>query len=375
MADTWPKKPQHLILTLDRHFGLFFTWPLVVPGFAWHFGVAKEGWSKNVGVDKWNEDVLADGVPIASLGNKPEMCLVPHWNLYPFPPWHPNLLIPVLILASSSESYIAVGSVVAKKGPIAVSLPFVKVIGNNLACNDPITMPTDVVIMPSSTVVLGFTLGDLIAAMLRYGLKVLIELILQKLTKLVGKGAKSLKKRLGERLGKSGNRFAQWASRKLLPATASKKAIGPFKRRALDWMNKMGINSRYHNPKMGSFDSFFGFRGDKVAGRFGSVFDDVAGRYQKEFGKQVFKHTGIPTNGEQLSDFIFKETGLPVAPTHVAESLGVPTSVNDAYKALEKQLVPTGEGIVNNVADRIGGFIDGRSELLGSTGPSQVTIG
>lgn len=336
MADTWPKKPQHLIITLDRHFGLFMTWPIVVPGYAWHLGFAQEGWSKTLGTNKWNDDVLADGVPIASLGNAPEHCLVPHLNMFPFGPWHPNLLIPILILTSSNESFIAVGSVVAKQGPIAVSLPFVKVLGLNLACNDPVTMPTDIVIMPSSTVVLGFTLGDLIAALLRYGLQLLIDFLMKKLNDAIGKWAKQLKGKLGKKLLGSNNRFGRWAGRILSP-TKVKTPPGRFKRAALDWMGKMGINKTFRNP---------------ATGRFDSVFDRVAGDLLKE------------TRG-----FVNDQFGIPTTPKQVLDKVGVPTSAGDAFGMLKDRFLPPGEGYNPSMYDRVGAFIDGRSEMLYPTLP------
>jgi hypothetical protein len=332
MADTWPKKPQHHIITLDRHLGLFMTWPIVLPGVAWHIGYAQEGWSKTVGENKWNDDVLADGVPIASLGNCPEMCLVPHLNLFPFPPWHPNLLIPILILGSSSKSFIAVGSVVAKQGPIAVSLPFVKVIGMNLACNDPVTMPTDVVIMPSSTVVLGFTLGDLIAALLRYGLQLAIDFVLEWLGKKLGSLADKARARLGKRFASSNNAFGRWMSRTLDPPKALREPPGRFKRAALDWMGDRGINKTYR---------------DLDTGRFRSVFDDVTGKYRDAALDQLHDLTGIPTSMEQ-----------------VVQATGLPANTKDVYGILEDRLVGPDTNLVDAAAGDIGAFIDGRSEML-----------
>ncbi|MFO0553971.1 MAG: hypothetical protein U0271_36665 [Polyangiaceae bacterium] len=339
MADTWPKHPPHLIITLDRHAGLFLVWPIVVPGVAWHLGFAQEGWSKTMGDNKWNDDVLADGMPICSKGNKPEHCLVPHWNLFSFPPWNPNLLIPLLILMSSSNNFIAVGSVVAKKGPIAVSLPFVKVIGTNLACNDPVPMPTDIVIVPSSTVILGFTLGDLVAALLSWAIEALIAYVMSKLTKAFGRIAKNWAGKLGTKLTQrfSGG-LGNWVGTKLL-GFAGKLPPGAMKRAALDWMGRVGMNKTFQAGAPDAADRLINKGLNRLLGEnlptrpFQSVFDAVYGSATK--------------------------AGLG----YVQEATGIPTSAGGAFKALKNQAFPPGP-YTPSVADKVGAFIDGRSEML-----------
>lgn len=185
MAETFAKFPPNLICTLDRHDGVFMMLvppvvppaPLMVPGIAWHIGFATEDNSRApLGTNKWNDDVKFDGFSICSRGNS-AWPIIPHWNIIPAPyhPLNPNVLIPALILASKSKSLMAVGGVVAKKGPIAVTIPELKVLGINNACNDPVCMPTDMVIHTGSSVLLGFTLGDLVAVLIYYGIDCAID--------------------------------------------------------------------------------------------------------------------------------------------------------------------------------------------------------
>jgi hypothetical protein len=350
MADTWPKKPQHWIITLDRHAGIFLVWPIVVPGMAWHFGTAQEGWSKTMGTNKWNDDVLADGVPICSRGNKPEHCIIPHLNLFPFPPWNPNLLIPLLIFMSSSNNVLAVGSVVAKHGPIAVSLPFVKVIGTNLACNDPVPLPTDIVIMPSSTVVLGFTLGDLIAALIQWAIEALIAYVMDKLGKAFGRISKSLAGKLGTRLtNRFSNGLGNWFGKRLL-GFAGKLPPGALKRKALDWMGRVGMNKTVQAGAPDAADKLINrglnrLLGERMPTRpFQSVFDTAFGGAKK------------------------------AALGYVNQATGVPTSGGDVFKALKEQVAPPGP-YAPSVAEQLGGYIDGRSEMLFPTLPSPPTGG
>jgi hypothetical protein len=165
-AETWPHKWWNPIINFDWHAGIFLTGPIPIPGFAWHLGFSMEGGSKIIGENKWNDDVLADGCAVPSRTNEVKVLVIPHWNMYPFTPGQPNLLMPLLILGSSSKNIFAVGSVIAKNGPVAVTLPFVKILGINMACADPCSMPTSLVIPNWSTVNLGFTWGDLLAGII-----------------------------------------------------------------------------------------------------------------------------------------------------------------------------------------------------------------
>jgi hypothetical protein len=339
MADTWPKKPHHLIITLDRHAGLFLVGIIPTPGVAWHIGFAQEGWSEKLGEDKWNKDVLADGSPICSRGNMPEHCLLPHLNLYPFPPAAPNLLIPLLIWSSSSNNVLAVGSVVAKQGPIAVGLPFIKCIGVNLACNDPVPLPTDIVIMPSSTVVLGFTLGDLIAALVQWAFEALMAWVMDKLTKVLGRVFKSLAGKAGKYLtGRFQKGLGNWFGKRML-GLGGKLPPGPLKRKALDWMGRVGMPKTFQADAPDFADKYINkglnrLLGERMPTRpFQSVFDTVGGGVKK------------------------------AALGYVEEVTGIPTSPGSVFSDLKEQVFPPGP-YSPTVADQLGSYIDGRSDLL-----------
>ncbi|MFO0619128.1 MAG: hypothetical protein U0414_41450 [Polyangiaceae bacterium] len=199
MADTFAKKPYNIIASLDQHDGIFLMStppvPPILGGRAWHIGAAVENMSRfGLGLDRWNDDVKFDGDPVCSVLNS-AWPILPHLNLFmpPFTPNNPNLLIPLLLIGSKSSNILSVGSVVAKKGPIAVTIPFVKFVGVNNACNDPLLMPTSVVVHFGSTVVLGFTLGDLVAAALQYGSQVVVDQILRLAGKRAGRAWRSFR--------------------------------------------------------------------------------------------------------------------------------------------------------------------------------------
>jgi hypothetical protein len=331
--DTFPKKPPYFIITLDRHGPVMGTYamfsqmfiPPVIPMIpAWHIGFATENMSRfGLGVDKWNDDVKADGQSICSVGNSP-WPLIPHWNLFPYPgiPINPNIFIPLLIILSSSTNFLAVGSVIAKQGPVSVMIPGVKVIGTNLACNEPIPLPTDVVLFGQSTVVLGFTLGDLVAALVRWAIQIAIAFAF---------------KFLGKVFGAIGKRFAGWVGRRLagrftsglgakvsnflanLGRTgANKGPPGFLKRLNMNALNRLGLATRTRLPAatrgpFGALDRFFGQgyvddflrnRGFPVANRlvpgaFHSVADELV-RAETELAKAVARKFGLPAAQDAL---------------------------------------------------------------------------
>jgi hypothetical protein len=173
---TFPHKKWNPFIQLDLHKGIFLNGPIPIPGAAWHVGV---GVFAMPGDHKFNEHrVFADGMEIVSRGHELNY-IFPHWNLFPFSPAQPNILIPLLFLGSSSKCIFAVGSVVGKDGPIAVSVIF-KYAGLNFACADPVMMPTSLVINWGS-VELGFTWGDLCAAILCYLYDLLVAEIMDAL--------------------------------------------------------------------------------------------------------------------------------------------------------------------------------------------------
>jgi hypothetical protein len=354
-VDTFPKKPPYFIITLDRHAGIFAMFsqmfiPPVLPGIAWHIGFATENMSRfGLGTNKWNDDVKADGQSICSVGNSP-WPLVPHWNLFPYPgiPINPNVLIPLLILLSTSKSFLSVGSVVAKQGPVAVMIPGVKVIGTNLACNDPIPMPTDIVIFGSSTVILGFTLGDLLAALVRWAIDIAIAFAMKILGKVVGALGKKFAGWIGTKLT---GRFTAGLGNKVGNFLQKIGGLGPkgppgfLKRANLNALDKLGLPKVYNTPKPPG--GFFG-KLDKVFGA-GYVDDFLRGR-------------GFPV------DKAFK----PGQFQSVAETLQkVETDyAKGLFNKLVKPQVQEGLGFGPNqgyspsLADRFGNWIDGRSEMI-----------
>lgn len=346
MADTYPKKPSNLIITLDRHAGFFLTIiPPLTPGIAWHIGFAQEGWSKAVGTNGWNDDVQADGTPVASIGNCPEHCLLPHLNLFPFPPFQPNILIPVLIIFSSSKNFLSVGSVLCKKGPVSVSIPFVKVLGVNLACNDPIPLPTDIVIDPCSTVVLGFTLGDLLAALMRWAFDVLIALLMKALGKIAGAIGKKIAAKVGPAIA---NRFTSGLLNKLGTKLTNyglgiKGPPGFLKSKLLGMMDKLGWNKVYQKTA-----SVEGAR--SLLGPVGPAMDKFFGMgyLDKALG------TKVAQNGQfvSIADSLLKSA-----------KLDTPGLLGQGAKA-GKWAFDGAHPYSPDLPTRIGGWLDGRAEMI-----------
>ncbi len=361
--ETFPKKPQYFIITLDRHAGIFVMCsqmfiPPVLPGIAWHIGFAMEDWSHNdpLGTNKWNEDVKCDGVSIASRGNSP-WPVVPHWNLFPYPgiPINPNILIPLLILLSSSKSFLAVGSVVAQKGPIAVMIPGVKVVGVNMACADPIPMPAiNVVWVGQSTVVLGFTLGDLLAALLQWAIDIIIALAVKVLGKIVGALGKRLANKIGQRLA---GRFTSGVMNKVgnflsnIGSNAAKNGPPGFlKRMQLNALGKLGLPKVFNQP--GAPSTLLG-RVDKA------VFGGLDNVFSANWMNNSLSKFGLPVDRVvKPGQFVSVADTLTGALTNYGKSAAT-TAGKQGWSALNgpKPYSPS-------LPDKIGGWLDGRSELI-----------
>lgn len=174
MRETWPHKKWNPFRQLDPHTGIFLTVPIPLAGYAAHLsaGVLAIPWMGGFfGENKNNEDkVLADGMPIVSREHEPKVLVAPHINLFPFVPATPNVLIPLLLLGSSSKCEFAVGSVQAKDGAVAVSIG--RWNGVNLSCDDPFNLPTCET-FNWGTVILGMTKGDMVAGFLLIGFDLL----------------------------------------------------------------------------------------------------------------------------------------------------------------------------------------------------------
>jgi hypothetical protein len=167
------------------------TGPIPVAGAAWHIGAGVLAMPFiYLGTPKYNEcKLFADGMEVVSRGHEPKYLIIPHLNLFPLPPATPNLLIPLLLLTSSNKCQFAVGSVVGKDGPIAVSI--FKYVGINQSCQEYCTAPFSLCIN-WGTVELGFTWGDLVATLLCFAfdaLKSFLEyLAFKKLSSLIPPG-------------------------------------------------------------------------------------------------------------------------------------------------------------------------------------------
>jgi hypothetical protein len=164
MPYAFPHKKNNPLFNFDLHDGYFVVpgVPLPVPGKAMHLGVAALAapWLR-AGTLKGNGDkLLENGTPIISRGHEVKYCIVTHVNLVPFPPTSPNLLIPLLIGASSSKCLFSNPRVRGKDGPLALSI--LLYVGVNQGCNDPANFPTSRVINWSHVKV-GWTTGDLLA--------------------------------------------------------------------------------------------------------------------------------------------------------------------------------------------------------------------
>ncbi len=157
--EVFPYKDNNKFIQFDRHFGLFWPSPpslIPKPGYGVHSGFGRLSWGLGGHADNGG-GVLADNARLISTGHQVNHVIVFHSNV---PPWPigVNILIPLLVLASSNESVFACSSVVAADGPVAVSA-ISRDTGWNMACNDPVSMPTSIV-TTNGTVLLNFTRSD-----------------------------------------------------------------------------------------------------------------------------------------------------------------------------------------------------------------------
>jgi hypothetical protein len=229
-------------------------------------------------------------------------------------------------------------------------IPGVKVIGTNLACNEPIPLPTDVVLFGSSTVVLGFTLGDLIAALVRWAVQIVIQYVM---------------KFLGKVLGAVGKRFAGWVGRRLagrftsglgakvsnflanLGRTgAAKGPPGFLKRMHLNALGRLNMPKVFNQPAatrgpFGALDRFFGqgYVDDFLRNRGFPIANAIRpGQFQSVADNLIRAETALAQNAA-------KKFGLPAA----QDALGIGGG--------PQQYSPS-------LADRFGSWIDGSSEMV-----------
>ena len=123
-------------------------------------------------------------IPFIQQGSDSGM-VVPH---VPIPP--PSVLLPIVIAFGSSKPNFSASTVQMDGKPVAANLiPFLPVAipPSQQECNDPCNFPADVVICPN-TVVVGLTLGDLIAGVAGMLLDSLISFIGSKIGGGIGGG-------------------------------------------------------------------------------------------------------------------------------------------------------------------------------------------
>lgn len=194
----FPHKKWNPGVNIDLHSGVFVT-PAGIPDPAVtmgiHMGALTFGapWI-GLGSNKNNGDkILADGMPVVSRGHEVKYSIVPHINVLPPPPSHLNILGALLILGSSSKCQLAACKVKCTDGPLAISA--FRYVGINTACADPCTMPTSIIVN-WGTVNVGYTLGDVLAAMFLAAFDALKSYLEDKLfSKLMG--SKLMNKLLG----------------------------------------------------------------------------------------------------------------------------------------------------------------------------------
>lgn len=183
--ETWPNHITDLFVQVDWHSGIFLGLvppnPIPLQGQSFHISAGghiipevspgRFGTSKS---NKWS--VLADYVPVISRGHECANVVFPHLNVDFI--IRINVLAPFLILGSSTKCEFAVGSVRCDDGPIAVSL--FKALGFDWSCQDVsfgykigekavgslgFYAPTCLVVNSNSTIIIGFTWGDLVASL------------------------------------------------------------------------------------------------------------------------------------------------------------------------------------------------------------------
>jgi hypothetical protein len=287
--------PHHdVFISVDGHDGVFFMPPPTPPVFGKaqiHIGAGYMGMCAISGSPKKNSNehtVLADGVYLASRDAEVTRLILPHINVGP--PFNitpnPNLLIPLLILGSSTKHMWAVGSVKGPGGSVAStfvpSFGLPVGVGYNQSCNDPCAIPTSMVLMHGSVFV-GMTLADYYIGLFYVLLDSGIEFALGKLMEKTGdKLGKWLKNKLG------GQKYLRSQMNKFL-----KKTMNP-------WFRPLSRNI------LGGEASFIAAYSKKGTKNFQSLGDKYVGAAMAEVGKLV----GLPTSDKGAAGTALKLTGL-----------------------------------------------------------------
>lgn len=141
-----------------------------------HFAGGRLSWGPTY-YHKDNDDlVVADSARVISRAHRVRMTIFPHKNI--LPPSPTNMRMTALILRSDNKCEMAAASVVGPDGPIAVAV--LRWVGINMACNEPCMLPSSFC-FTGGTVLVGYTLGDLLAAILMGLLDALLDGLVQKL--------------------------------------------------------------------------------------------------------------------------------------------------------------------------------------------------
>lgn len=104
--------------------------------------------------------------------------MVPHFG-------PPNLLLPIILLASSSKNFFGASTVKVGNKPVATALPM-NMLGMNLNCGAPVSLPS-LVAAPHS-VLAGVTLGDILGAIFAMSATMALDAIMSKVGDLPGMG-------------------------------------------------------------------------------------------------------------------------------------------------------------------------------------------
>ena len=286
--------PHHdFFIDIDFHDGVFFMPPPVPPvaGKSWHIGIGYMGMSNLSGEEKHNDKkVLADGVHLCSRSAEVKRLILPHINIGPFfiAP-NPNLLIPLLILGSSSKHMFAAGSVKGKDGSIACTfIPSCYVgVGLNQACADPCGMPTSIVVM-HGTVFVGMTLADFFIGLFLIIIDIAIDLL------------------LGWICDKTGKKLKAWLMKKT--------GAGNFLRTQMKKLLKGGVNPWFRplsKKFLGGEASFIRAYTKKGTKGFQSLADDYVEKgAEKILGEVVEAVTGVPMTQKGLMSKGLQSQGL-----------------------------------------------------------------
>lgn len=200
---TFPHKDLNPCFNFDLHDGIFFQPPpsVHIQAQAWHLGasIMLLASSKD---RKDNQRLLyIDGRPALSQKHRVKDAVLPHSNVAPFT--QPNLLSSSLAKTSESRCEFAATSVQGPDGPLAVSV-FGNV-GFNLACAEPVMMPTSLVVNWGS-VQIGFNWSDLLASLVAVALDIIANHAQFLLGEAIGASqprtiAKALALRIADKIG------------------------------------------------------------------------------------------------------------------------------------------------------------------------------